>query len=257
MAIKVNLARREAPQKRAGAGFSLPGVSLPKLSIGGSTALNGAIGLLIAVFIAMGGWGYLSWKAKGDHQNAIRVLKERDAALQQKLTELRVAEAAKREIQRRLDIIARVARSQMVPHEVMTGVLQSVPQGIWLNSLEMKPQEVRVTVDANRPPINYSSDTLAKLQAKQQEAAANPGRPPAPGQTKQVTEIQGFSLVIKGTAFNNFQVAEFMENLKKVKALDHQTGFFSDVDFSLTQAATLEQVRVMDFEVTANVKLKL
>jgi Tfp pilus assembly protein PilN len=54
--------------------------------------------------------------------------------------------------------------------------------------------------------------------------------------------------VIKGLAFNNFQVAEFMENLRKA-------GVFTDVDFTVTQATNVELVRVMDFEVTASVKL--
>jgi len=49
-------------------------------------------------------------------------------------------------------------------------------------------------------------------------------------------------------AFNNFQVAEFMDNLRGA-------GVFADVDFTVTQAANVEQVRVMNFEVTASVKL--
>ena len=43
---------------------------------------------------------------------------------------------------------------------------------------------------------------------------------------------------------------ELLNNLKK-------TPVFSDVDFNVTQAANVEQVRVMDFELTASVKLKL
>src|SRR5262249_51192165 len=155
----------------------------------------------------------------------------------------RVAEAAKREIQRRLDIIGRVAKSQKVPVEVMNGILKSVPQGLWLTSVDMKPQEVKVKVDANRQSISYSSETLNKLAAKKEEESTSGGKPvgggqpaAAPGLTKEVTEIQGFSLVLKGMAFNNFQVAEFMDNLRKA-------GVFSDVDFNVTQAANVEAVR--------------
>jgi Tfp pilus assembly protein PilN len=244
MAIKVNLLRREAPKKAAGIG-GLPTLSMPKgVSIGGGAAMKGAMALLGIVVL---GLAFLAWQAhsqKLDNQKKITQLKA-----QRQLVELRVAEAAKREIQRRLDIIGRVAKSQKVPVELMGGVLKSVPQGIWLTSLDVKPQETKVKVDANRPPITYTSETLNRLAEKKEEAAAqapSAARPPAA--TKEVTEITGFSVVIKGLAFNNFQVAEFMENLRKA-------GVFSDVDFTVTQAASVESVRVMDFEVTASVKL--
>jgi Tfp pilus assembly protein PilN len=249
MAIKVNLLRREAPKKAAGIG-GLPTLSMPKgVSIGGGAAMKGAMALLGIVVL---GLAFLAWQAhsqKLDNQKKITQLKAQDAQLQRQLVELRVAEAAKREIQRRLDIIGRVAKSQKVPVELMGGVLKSVPQGIWLTSLDVKPQETKVKVDANRPPITYTSGTLNRLAEKKEEAAAqapSAARPPAA--TKEVTEITGFSVVIKGLAFNNFQVAEFMENLRKA-------GVFSDVDFTVTQAASVESVRVMDFEVTASVKL--
>jgi Tfp pilus assembly protein PilN len=249
MAIKVNLLRRDAP-KKAGGISSLPSISMPKgVSIGGGAAMKGAVALLGLVVL---GLAFLAWQAhsqKLDSQKKITQLKAQDAQLQRQLVELRVAEAAKREIQRRLDIIGRVAKSQKVPVELMGGVLKSVPQGIWLTSLDVKPQEIKVKVDANRPPITYTSETLNRLSEKKEEAAqgtaaAKPGGAP----TKEVTEIAGFSVVIKGLAFNNFQVAEFMENLRKA-------GVFSDVDFTVTQASNVESVRVMDFEVTASVKL--
>ena len=63
-----------------------------------------------------------------------------------------------------------------------------------------------------------------------------------------MSQLTGYSLVIRGAAFNNFQVADFMENLRK-------NGLFSDVDFVVTQAERIEQTRVMSFEVTAMVKL--
>ena len=55
-------------------------------------------------------------------------------------------------------------------------------------------------------------------------------------------------MIIKGGAFNNFQVADFMDNLRKV-------GLFSDVDFVVTEAERIDQTRVVTFEVTATVKL--
>ena len=63
-----------------------------------------------------------------------------------------------------------------------------------------------------------------------------------------MSQLAGYSVVIKGGAFNNFQVADFMDNLRKV-------GLFSDVDFVVTEAERIEQTRVVSFEVTATVKL--
>ncbi len=248
MAIRVNLLRREAPKKSAGMKGLSAGISMPRLAIGGGIALKAAGAVFLAVIVGIGLLGFKAYADRADHQKKITQLKAQDAQLQRQLVELRVAEAAKKEIQRRLDIIGRVAKSQKVPVEMMNGVLKAVPQGIWLTAFDVKPQEVKVRVDANRAPITYSSETLKQLADKRDEPT--PGASPArsTAQTKEVTEIQGFSVSIKGLAFNNFQVAEFMENLKKV-------GVFSDVDFTVTQAANVESVRVMDFEVTANVKL--
>ncbi|MGH7265958.1 MAG: PilN domain-containing protein [Candidatus Rokuibacteriota bacterium] len=249
MAIRVNLLRREAAaQKRAG--VSMP--SMPRMpSIGGGKAMQGMVVLVAVVVLAIGFWAAKSYWERESYKKEITALKAQDAKLQLQLTELRLAETAKREIQRRIEIIGRVAKSQKVPHEMMVGVLQAVPQGIWLTSFDMKPQEVKKRVDVNRQPISYSSETLSQLSAKQQEASTGaPQRASGPMQTKEVTEIEGYSVIIRGMAFNNFQVAEFMDNLKKAPV-------FSDIDFNLTQAANVEQVRVMDFELTARVKLKL
>ena len=246
MAIKVNILRRDAPRKAAGLGLS--GISMPKIAIGGGRAIQAAGAVLVLVILVFAVMGYRAYAEKTDHEKKITQLKAQDAALQRQLVEVRLTETAKKEIQRRLDIIGRVAKSQKVPVEMMAGVLKAVPQGTWLTSFDVKPQEVRVRVDPNRPAISYSSETLAKLADKKEETAGTqPARGPALP-TKEVTEIQGYSVVIKGMAFNNFQVAEFMENLKKA-------GIFADVDFTVTQAANVESVRVMDFEVTANVKL--
>jgi Tfp pilus assembly protein PilN len=248
VAIKVNLLKREAPKKTGGM-KGVSGFSMPKMNIGGGVAMKAAAGLVLVVALVLVVLGYRAYAEKAEHQKKITQLKAQDAQLQRQLVEVRVAEDAKREIQRRLDIIGKVAKSQKVPVEMMAGVLKSVPQGVWLTSFDVKPQEIRVKVDPNRPPISYSSDTLNRLAEKKDGAAPGAAAPPrAATPTKEVTEIQGFSLVIKGLAFNNFQVAEFMENLKKA-------GVFTDVDFTVSQAAAVESVRVMDFEVTASVKL--
>jgi len=246
VAIKVNLLRREeaAPAR--------PGVMrVPKLAVGGGRIVQVATAVLVLVILGLGVMGVLAWNAKTGYAKEVTELKKRNDALKAQLTELRVAEEAKRDIQRRLDVIGRVAKSQGVPVAMMNGVLKSVPQGIWLTSFEMKPQEVKVKVET-RSVISPTGDTLEKLEAKKQEVGAAPsGTPGAPGakpETKEVVQLQGYNVVIKGVAFNNFQIADFMENLRKV-------GVFADVDFVVTQAERVEQTRVTSFEVTATVKL--
>lgn len=249
MAIKVNLLRREERKKPAGRGVALP--KMPALPAGG--AAMGAIAVVVVLVLGAWGWWAREYVRVGAIRKEITTLRAKDQQLQTQLTEVRALEAAKKEIQRRLDIIGRVAKAQGLPVEMMNAVLKAVPQGLWLTALEVRPQEVRVKVEAapaGRPLVG-SSETLSALEAKKAEAGAAPApgapgaRPPA---TKEVTEIKGFSLVIKGNAFNNFQVADFMTNLKKI-------GVFADVDFNVTQTASVEQVRVMSFEVTAAVNL--
>ena len=248
MAIKVNVLRREAP-KRASSG--LGGVSMPKFQVPTGGLMPVVAIAAIAVLVGLVGWGFWISREKVQEEATIKRLQAEDRTLQLQLAELKLANEAKREITRRLDIIGRVAKTQKVPVQVMGGILKAVPQGIWLTAVDMKPQEVKVKVDPNRPAISYSNETIKKLADKKEEVAGTPtaARPsgPAPVQ-KEVTEIRGYSLQLKGKAFNNFQVAEFMENLKK-------TGVFADVDFTVTQADAVEAVRVMDFEVTATVKL--
>ena len=246
MAIKVNLLRRE---ERAKAGPARVPFKMPSLP-GGPAAL--ALGFLLVVAVGLGGWWVREYFRNADLTKQIKTLEAKDQQLQKQLAELRSVEAAKQEIQRRLDIIGRVAKSQGLPVAMMNAVLKSVPQGIWLTSFDVKPQEVRVKVEGTpgAKPLVASSETLAKLEEKKAEATAGApgGAPGGKPQTREVTEIQGFAVVIKGNAFNNFQVADFMTNLKKA-------GVFAEVDFTVTQAASVEQVRVMSFEVTANVKL--
>ncbi len=166
------------------------------------------------------------------------------------LNELDQAERAKVEIQRRIEVIGKVAKSQGVPLAMLNGVLRAVPQGVWLAAVEMRPQEIKVRVDDQQTAATMS-DTLGRLEAKRTEVEGQGGaRPPqrAPGATREVSQLAGYAVVIKGGAFNNFQIADFMDNLRKV-------GLFSDVDFVVTEAERIDQTRVVSFEVTASVKL--
>lgn len=240
MAIKVNLLPREARAARPARA-----VAAPRIAVGGTLVTRILVGVLVLVIVGLGALGYRAWAARRDHQVAIARLKTENDQLKLQLTELRQAEEAKREIQRRIEVIGKVARSQGVPLALLNGVLRAVPQGVWLSSLEMRPQETRVRVESR--PVAGTGDVLGRLEAKRTEAEGAPPAGAAP-QVREVLQLTGYAVVLKGAAFTNFQVADLMDNLRK-------TGLFADVDFVLTQAERVEQTRVMSFEVTAMVKL--
>jgi Tfp pilus assembly protein PilN len=246
VAIKVNLLPREARAVRTGRATA----AAPRaagVSAGFLTQILG--GVAVVLLLAMGLLGYRAWTAKREYQTQITSLKAQNEQLKGQLNELDQAERAKVEIQRRIEVIGKVAKSQGVPLAMLNGVLKAVPQGVWLYTVEMKPQEIRVAVPESSAAT--VGDTLSRLEAKRTEVEAQAPRPAQRGQTpgmREVSQLAGFSVVIKGGAFTNFQLADFMDNLKKV-------GIFSDVDFVITEAERIEQTRVVSFEVTATVKL--
>jgi Tfp pilus assembly protein PilN len=239
MAIKVNLLPREDRPRRA----RFP-AALARPSIGrASYVVPAAAAVFLIAALGVGVAFYRSLSERGALRKEVANLRVEDAQLKSRLTELELVRSAKREIERRIEILGKVAKSQKVPLAMMTGVMTAVPQGVWLTSFEMKPQEVQVQVEAKRPPI-ASSPTVQALEEKKQEAA---GARPGAREVKTVSELRGFAVTLKGLAFNNQQVADLMDNLRKAG--------FSDVDFIVTQATNVEQVRVTSFELSATVKL--
>jgi Tfp pilus assembly protein PilN len=243
VAIKINLLPREARAARTGR-TATPAPRAAGISAGLLTKILG--GVFVVMLLAMGLLGLRAWSAKDGYLKEITSLKVQNEQLKGQLNELDQAERAKVEIQRRIEVIGKVAKSQGVPLAMLNGVLRAVPQGVWLYGVDMKPQEVKVTVTDQPATVG---DTLSRLEAKRTEVEAQAPRTPqrAPT-TREVSQLAGFAVVIKGGAFNNFQIADFMDNLKKA-------GIFSDVDFVVTEAERVEQTRVVSFEVTATVKL--
>ena len=142
-----------------------------------------------------------------------------------------------------------MAKSQGVPLAMLNGVLRAVPQGVWLSGVEMKPQEVKVRVEEPHDRGRDERDPRSPGgQAHRGRGAGAASRPVRLAPTREVLQLAGYSVVIKGSAFNNFQIADFMDNLRKV-------GIFADVDFVVTEAERIDQTRVVAFEVTATVKL--
>jgi len=248
VAIKVNLLPREARAARTGRAAGPIPRTAAEISAGRLTQLLGGVFVLMMLALAL--FGYRAWTTKRDYQTQITSLKAQNEQLKGQLAELDQAQRAKIEIQRRIEVIGKVAKSQGVPLAMLNGVLKAVPQGVWLTGVEMKPQEIKVRVEEGQTGAAVS-DTLGRLEAKRTEVEAQgPARPPQRGQApgREVTQLTGFAVVIRGGAFNNFQIADFMDNLRKV-------GVFADVVFVVTEAERLEQTRVVSFEVTATVKL--
>ena len=246
MAIKVNLLPREARAARTGRAAA-PTIS-PRAGVSAGLLTKVLTGVFLAMALLMGALGYQAWASKRTLQTEITSLKAQNEQLKGQLNELDQAERAKVEIQRRIEVIGKVAKSQGVPLAVLNGVLRAVPQGVWLSAVEMRPQEVKVKVDEQSAAT--MGDTLGRLEAKRTEVEAQGARPPQrpQGPTREVSQLTGYAIVLKGGAFNNFQIADFMDNLRKV-------GLFSDVDFVITEAERIDQTRVVNFEVTASVKL--
>jgi Tfp pilus assembly protein PilN len=246
VAIKINLLPREARAARPGRAVA----AAPRIGLGAGLVTQALGGVFVLMLLLMGVFGYRAWSAKREYQTQITGLKAQNEQLKIQLTELRQAEEAKSEIQRRIEVIGKVAKSQGVPLAMLNGVLRAVPQGVWLAGVEMKPQEIKVRVDEPTASAAAMSETLGRLESKRAEVETQ-ARPPARGPaaaTREVSQLAGYSVVIKGSAFNNFQIADFMDNLRKV-------GIFADVDFVVTEAERIEQTRVVSFEVTASVKL--
>lgn len=246
MAIKINLLPREAAPRRARAGA----IRMPSVSLGGGLATKLGTGFFLLVLLGLLTAGYLAWAEKRQYATEMTTLRAENERLNTQLQELRAAEEARLDIQRRLDVIGRVAKSQGVSVSIMTTVLRSVPQGVWLTSLDVKAQEVRVKVEVGRASGSEISRTLDLLDQRRRETQGGGGQSAAPvvPQIKEVVQLQGFAIVLKGQAFNNFQLADFMDTLRK-------TGLFADVDFVASQADRVDQTRLVAFEITASVKL--
>jgi Tfp pilus assembly protein PilN len=245
VAIKVNLLPREARAGRPGRAAAVT----PRAGIDAGLATRVLTGVFVLMMLVLGLFGYRAWSAKREYQTQITTLKAQNDQLKGQLIELDQAQKAKVEIQRRIEVIGKVAKSQGVPLAMLNGVLRAVPQGVWLYGVEMKPQEIKVRVDETQAAT--VGETLGRLEAKRAEVEAQAPRPAQRGSapaTREVSQLTGYAVVIKGSAFNNFQIADFMDNLRKV-------GIFADVDFVVTEAERVEQTRVVAFEVTASVKL--
>lgn len=234
--IRINLLPREERKRRAA-----PALAMPRISLREGLAIPLLALILILEVLLVGGWLFVKKRQADAAQARIAVLKQEDAQLREQLKDQEAAEAARRDIQSRVEIIGRVARTQGLPVQMLSGVLRSVPEGLWLTAFEVKPREVKVKVQR---PAGARVGIIEKLEKRQEVLQTKEGQP----EFIEVTEVQGFSVVLKGSAFGVTQVADFIDNLSRL-------GVFSEVDFLATRQGLVEQTKVMNFELTASVRL--
>src|SRR5262245_21935902 len=151
-------------------------ITAPSMGVGAGLLGQVLTGVFVLMLLVLGLFGYRAWSAKREYQTQITSLKARNEQLKGQLNELAQAQRAKAEIQRRIEVIGKVAKSQGVPLAMLNGVLRAVPQGVWLTGLEMKPQEIKVQVSETQAAT--VSDTLGRLEAKRTEVEAQGARPP-------------------------------------------------------------------------------
>ena len=171
MAIKINLLPREARAARPGRAAA---ATTPRAGVSAGLLTKILGGVFALMLLTMGLLGYRAWADKRDYQTQITSLKAQNEQLKGQLNELDQAERAKVEIQRRIEVIGKVAKSQGVPLAVLNGVLRAVPEGVWLYGIDMKPQEVKVRVEEQSAAT--MSETLGRLEAKRTEVEAQGAR---------------------------------------------------------------------------------
>ena len=234
--IKINLLPREARKRRA-----VPALAMPRISLREGLAIPLLAAIFLIEVVGVGAWLFVKKRQADAALARIAVLKQEDAQLKAELKDQEVVEAARRDIQSRVEIIGRVARTQGLPVQMLSGVLRSVPEGLWLTAFEVKPREVKTKVQR---PAGTRVGVLERLEKRQEVLQTKEGQP----EFIEVIEVQGFSVVLKGSAFGITQVADFIDNLSRL-------GVFSEVDFLATRQGLVEQTKVMNFELTASVSL--
>lgn len=244
--IRINLLPRRA-EKQQRRGFpTMPTADFSRVP----TIL--ALVLLLEV-VAMGGWwAYSQWKLSSLHGQAT-MLRAEDVSLGGLLAERTQFEQMKQDLERRLDIVSRLSRSQGVPVVLMDGVLRSVPQGVWLTGLDVQPVVTKREEQAAAPAAPGVIQRLeqAKEQVTQPAPAPTAGRGQAAQkgkETRTVTEVTGYKVTLRGSAMSNFMVADLLDNLRKVPS-------FKDVDLSLIERAEVEKVKIMNFTATWGIPL--
>ena len=126
MAIKINLLPREARAARTGRAAAP--TTCPRAGLSAGLLDQALTGVFVVMALLMVALGYLAWAAKRSLQTEITGLKAQNEQLKGQLNELDQAERAKVEIQRRIEVIGKVAKSQGVPLAMLNGVLRAVPR---------------------------------------------------------------------------------------------------------------------------------
>lgn len=212
-------------------------------------------GVLLVEALAMGGWWVYAHAQLTRLQGDMNRLRAEEVRLNLLLVEANRIQQLKQGLKRRLDIIAQLEKSQGVPVGMMEGILQSLPQGLWLTALDVKPVIQKQEVKEREPGV---LERLSKAEERaspvEKPPPGAPPQPPGPGQPaqpqapKMITILLGYQVTLQGQAMSNLLLADFLENLRRVP-------LFRDVDLFLSQQAEVEQVKVMNFTLTYGIRI--
>jgi len=149
--IKINLiaeTRRAVATRKAA----------PKLSTGiadlGQALL---VGLLVLGLLVAAGWWYLLQRDVKRMQEEVRVAQQEVDRLAPVLKEVEEYKAKKAELERKIGVINELRANQKGPVQIMDQVSRSVPELLWLTSLEVTASNVAVKGQA------YNTNAVANF----------------------------------------------------------------------------------------------
>ena len=149
--IKINLiaeTRRAVATRKAA----------PKLSTGiadlGQALL---VGLLVLGLLVAAGWWYLLQRDVKRMQEEVRVAQQEVDRLAPVLKEVEEYKAKKAELERKIGVITDLRANQKGPVQIMDQVSRSVPELLWLTSLEVTASNVAVKGQA------YNTNAVANF----------------------------------------------------------------------------------------------
>jgi Tfp pilus assembly protein PilN len=146
--VRINLAPPRDGKRRAAAGGPSPRLGL-------------IFGLLAVLLVA--GLGAYAWKLSADiatFQAATQQNQEELDRLRPVIAEHQRYRQEKEELERRVNAIEAVARSQARPTYLMDALADTLPADLWLTRMEEKGQQLRLA------GTTYSSVTLADFMAR-------------------------------------------------------------------------------------------
>lgn len=101
----------------------------------------------LALIVVLGGLGYTWWSQTGQLaalEREIREIKIKLAPLQKQIEEVKKFELRKKELEKKSGIIAELKAAQMGPARTLAEISRSLPDQLWLTTLNDTPQTLEI-----------------------------------------------------------------------------------------------------------------